>query len=129
MQVRPGEAYPLGATYDGAGTNVAVFTEAADRVELCLLHDDGTRTRVELRESDAFLRARLRARGDAASALRVPGARTVHPGARPAVQSGEAAARSVRPCAQRSVRWNEAVYGHRFDAPSGATTWTRRPAR
>jgi len=56
MQVRPGEAYPLGATYDGAGTNVAVFTEAADRVELCLLHDDGTRTRVELRESDAFVR-------------------------------------------------------------------------
>ncbi len=33
MQVWPGEAYPLGATYDGAGTNFAVFTEAADRVE------------------------------------------------------------------------------------------------
>src|SRR4051794_5906383 len=31
MQVWPGEAYPLGATYDGAGTNFAVFTQAADR--------------------------------------------------------------------------------------------------
>ncbi|CAM5688421.1 glycogen operon protein GlgX [Streptomyces purpurascens] len=56
MQVWPGEAYPLGATYDGAGTNFAVFSEAADRVELCLLHDDGSETAIELRESDAFVR-------------------------------------------------------------------------
>ncbi|GHC84272.1 glycogen debranching protein GlgX [Streptomyces flavofungini] len=56
MQVWPGQAYPLGAAYDGAGTNFAVFSEAADRVELCLLHDDGSETAVELRESDAFVR-------------------------------------------------------------------------
>ncbi|MDN3027189.1 glycogen debranching protein GlgX [Streptomyces sp. S.PB5] len=56
MQVWPGETYPLGAAYDGAGTNFALFTEAADRVELCLLHDDGSETAVELRESDAFVR-------------------------------------------------------------------------
>ncbi|MFG2583250.1 glycogen debranching protein GlgX [Streptomyces malaysiensis] len=56
MQVWPGQAYPLGATYDGAGTNFAVFSEAAVRIELCLLHDDGSGTAVELRESDAFVR-------------------------------------------------------------------------
>src|ERR1044072_3180624 len=56
MQVWPGQAYPLGATYDGAGTNFAVFSEAADRVELCLLHDDGSQTPVEMRETDAFVR-------------------------------------------------------------------------
>jgi len=56
MQVWPGQAYPLGATYDGAGTNFAVFSEAARRIELCLLHDDGSETAVELRESDAFVR-------------------------------------------------------------------------
>ncbi|MEU1945254.1 glycogen debranching protein GlgX [Streptomyces sp. NPDC056697] len=56
MQVWPGQAYPLGATYDGAGTNFAVFSEAAVRIELCLLHDDGSETAVELRESDAFVR-------------------------------------------------------------------------
>ncbi|MEV7190303.1 glycogen debranching protein GlgX [Streptomyces sp. NPDC093510] len=56
MQVWPGQAYPLGATYDGVGTNFAVFSEAAERVELCLLHDDGSETAVELRESDAFVR-------------------------------------------------------------------------
>ncbi|MEL3944378.1 MULTISPECIES: glycogen debranching protein GlgX [Streptomyces] len=56
MQVWPGQAYPLGASYDGAGTNFAVFSEAADRVELCLLHDDGSETAIELRESDALVR-------------------------------------------------------------------------
>lgn len=56
MQVWPGQMYPLGATYDGAGTNFAVFSEAAKRIELCLLHDDGSETAVELRESDANVR-------------------------------------------------------------------------
>ncbi|GGP39479.1 glycogen debranching protein GlgX [Streptomyces abikoensis] len=55
MQVWPGQAYPLGATYDGAGTNFAVFSEAAERIELCLLHEDGSETAVELRETDAFV--------------------------------------------------------------------------
>jgi isoamylase len=36
----PGRPYPLGATYDGIGTNFALFSEVADRVELCLF-DDG----------------------------------------------------------------------------------------
>ncbi|RSS84382.1 glycogen debranching protein GlgX [Streptomyces sp. WAC06614] len=56
MQVWPGQSYPLGATYDGAGTNFAVYSEAARRIELCLLHDDGSETAVELRETDAFVR-------------------------------------------------------------------------
>jgi glycogen operon protein len=56
MQVWPGHPYPLGATFDGAGTNFAVLSEVADRVELCLLHDDGSETAVELREADAFVR-------------------------------------------------------------------------
>ena len=41
-EVWPGKAYPLGATYDGVGTNFALFSEAAERVELCLFDDDGT---------------------------------------------------------------------------------------
>ncbi len=35
MQVWPGHPYPLGATYDGTGTNFAAFSEVAD-VDLCL---------------------------------------------------------------------------------------------
>ncbi len=55
MQIWPGSAYPLGATFDGSGTNFAVFSEGAERVELCLFDDDGTETRVELRDVDAYV--------------------------------------------------------------------------
>ncbi len=41
MHVWPGTAYPLGATWDGAGTNFALFSEVAERVELCLFGSGG----------------------------------------------------------------------------------------
>ena len=53
--VWPGESYPLGATYDGAGTNFGLFSEVAQRVELCLFDDDGKETRVDLHEVDGFV--------------------------------------------------------------------------
>ena len=55
MQIWPGHPYPLGATYDGAGTNFALFSEVADRVDLCLINDDGTETRIDVREVDGFV--------------------------------------------------------------------------
>ncbi|MBB2986976.1 glycogen debranching protein GlgX [Terracoccus luteus] len=55
MQIWPGNPYPLGATYDGTGVNFAVFSEVAEKVELCLIDDDGAETRVELPEVDAFV--------------------------------------------------------------------------
>src|SRR5215216_6549523 len=36
MRVWPGRSYPLGATWDGAGGNFALFSEYATKVELCL---------------------------------------------------------------------------------------------
>jgi glycogen operon protein len=51
----PGNAYPLGATFDGSGTNFALFSEVADRVELCLFDEERTETRVELTEVDAHV--------------------------------------------------------------------------
>ena len=55
MEAWPGTAYPLGATFDGSGTNFAIFSESAERVELCLFAEDGTETRVELQDVDAFV--------------------------------------------------------------------------
>jgi glycogen operon protein len=46
----PGLPYPLGATYDGSGTNFALFSGAAERVELCLFSQDGSETRIDLPE-------------------------------------------------------------------------------
>lgn len=55
MDIWPGKAYPLGATYDGTGVNFAVFSEVATRVELCLVGDDGSEERVDLPEVDGFV--------------------------------------------------------------------------
>ena len=51
----PGSAYPLGATYDGAGTNFALFSEVAEGVELCLIDHDGTEERIRLDEVDGYV--------------------------------------------------------------------------
>src|SRR5689334_15528870 len=55
QEIWPGKAYPLGATYDGSGTNFAVFSEVAERVELCLFDADGAETRLTLPEVDGFV--------------------------------------------------------------------------
>jgi isoamylase len=55
LEAWPGTAYPLGATFDGSGTNFALFSEAAQRVELCLFDADGTETRVEMADVDAYV--------------------------------------------------------------------------
>src|ERR1700759_2625555 len=62
MHSWPGTPYPLGATWDGWGTNFALFSEVADEVELCLFAGDGTagdtphtETRVRMTEVDGFV--------------------------------------------------------------------------
>jgi isoamylase len=50
----PGRPYPLGATWDGEGTNFSLFSEHASRVELCLFDDDGNEERLDLRERTAL---------------------------------------------------------------------------
>jgi isoamylase len=55
MDIWPGTAYPLGATYDGSGTNFAVFSEVADQVQLCLFDGNGAETRIDLPEVDGFV--------------------------------------------------------------------------
>jgi len=54
FSVRPGESFPLGATWDGRGTNFAVFSEVAEAVDLCLFDDAGRETRIRLPERTAF---------------------------------------------------------------------------
>ncbi|MEO9095478.1 MAG: glycogen debranching protein GlgX [Microbacteriaceae bacterium] len=55
MEIWPGTPYPLGATFTGSGTNFSLFSECAERVELCLFDDDRAETRVELHEVDGFV--------------------------------------------------------------------------
>lgn len=50
VKIWPGLPYPLGATYDGSGTNFSIFSEVAEQVELCLFDEDGQESRIELPE-------------------------------------------------------------------------------
>ena len=48
FEVRAGRAWPLGAHFDGKGTNFCVFSEAGKQVELCLFDEEGVEERLEL---------------------------------------------------------------------------------
>jgi isoamylase len=52
VRIKEGSPYPLGATWDGKGTNFAVFSAHANKVEVCLFERDGMReqARIELPE-------------------------------------------------------------------------------
>ena len=49
-RVREGRPFPQGATFDGKGTNFALFSAHATRVDLCLFDDAGNEERIELPE-------------------------------------------------------------------------------
>lgn len=54
MKMWPGRPYPVGATFDGTGTNFSVFSEVAERIELCLFDDQGVEQRFTLPEVTAY---------------------------------------------------------------------------
>ena len=54
IEVWPGRPFPLGPTWNGRGTNFSLFSENAERVELCLFDEDGNERRVEVTERTAY---------------------------------------------------------------------------
>jgi isoamylase len=54
MEMWPGRPFPLGATWDGEGTNFSLFSENAERVELCMYDEEDNERRVELTERTAL---------------------------------------------------------------------------
>jgi glycogen operon protein len=122
----PGTAYPLGATYDGAGTNFALFSEVAEEVELCLFDDGGgaeaIETRVRLDEVDGFVwhgylpgigpgqhyGYRVHGRYDPASGHRCNSAKLLL----------DPYAKAVSTAAdQLGVEWDESLFGYQFADP------------
>jgi glycogen operon protein len=131
MRRWPGSPYPQGATWDGAGTNFALFSEAAERVELCLF-DDGSpsqrsETRVELTEVDGFVwHGYLPDIGpDQRYGYRVHGQNNPAQGHRcnPRKLLLDPYGKAV----DGQVTWNEAVFGYRFSDPDVVNTADSAP--
>jgi glycogen operon protein len=53
-EVWPGRPFPLGASYDGKGTNFSLFSENAERVQVCLFDEADAEEHVEVTERTAF---------------------------------------------------------------------------
>ncbi|MEV4093369.1 glycogen debranching protein GlgX [Streptosporangium saharense] len=117
IEIWPGDPYPLGATYDGAGTNFALFTEAAERVELCLFDERNHETRVTFTECEGYVwHGYLPGIGPGQRyGYRVHGPYDPARGVRcnPAKLLLDPYAKAV----EGDVRWDEAVYGYRFGDP------------
>jgi glycogen operon protein len=117
VKIWPGKPYPLGATFDGVGTNFSLFSEVADRIELCLFDANGAETRVELPETTALIfhgylpnigpgqRYGFRVYGpwDPANGHRCNPAKLLLDPYGKAVEG--------------QVQWNDAVFGHQFEDP------------
>ncbi len=54
MKILAGYPYPLGATFDGIGTNFSLFSEVAERVQLCLFDEEDKETRLDLEEVTGY---------------------------------------------------------------------------
>jgi isoamylase len=117
MKIYPGTPYPLGATYDGAGTNFSLFSEVAEKVELCLFDAQGNETRIELPEVTAFCWHGYLPNFVPGQryGYRVHGPWNPEQGHRcnPAKLLLDPYAKAV----EGEVRWNEAVFPYHFDDP------------
>ena len=120
MTIWPGQPYPLGATFDGAGTNFSVFSEVAESVALCLFDDGGVEMRLTLPEVTAYNH-----HGYVPGV--VPGRRygyRVHGPWNPAEGHRCNADKLLLDPYGKSidgrVRWDESVHGHQPDDPDAS---------
>jgi isoamylase len=119
-KVWPGRTYPLGATYNGTGTNFSLFSEVAEKVELCLFDDSGQETRVNLPETTAFCWHGYLPEVEPGQryGFRIHGPWAPEKGLRcnPAKLLLDPYAKAI----EGQVEWDEAVFPYHFDQPEGS---------
>ncbi len=122
MKIWPGKPYPLGATWDGMGVNFSLFSEHAERVELCLFEAvDATReaARIALPErTDLVWHGYL----PDVTPGRLYGYRVSGPYDPSSGHRFNPAKVVLDPYAKRigrTLRWHDAVYGYPLDHPAG----------
>src|SRR5579871_506119 len=127
-RLNAGSPYPLGATWDGLGTNFAVFSAHAERVELCLFDPSGRReiARLDLPEcTDEVWHGYLpNARTGQIYGYRAHGPYQPQDGHR-----FNPYKLLLDPYARRlsgTLRWTDALFGYRVNSPRGDLSFDRR---
>ena len=124
----PGEPYPAGATWDGEGVNFALFSEHAEKVELCFFDPAGRRElqRVEIREcTDQIWHCYLpEARPGTLYGYRVHGPYRPEEGHRfnPNKLLLDPYARNI----VGALRWSDALFGYTVDGKREDLSFDRR---
>ena len=118
-KIWPGNNYPLGAFYDGAGTNFSIFSEVAEAVDLCLFDEQGNETKIPLPEVTSFCwHGYLPNVGPGQRfGFRVHGPWNPKEGQRchPSKLLLDPYSRAV----EGEVKWDQAVFTYSFDNPDG----------
>jgi isoamylase len=120
----PGQPFPMGAVYDGAGTNFSVFSEVADHVELCLFDDDGDERRIRLPEVQAFMHhGYLPGIGPGQRyGFRVHGPWAPEEGHR--CNPSKLLLDPLGKAFEGTIDWDEAIFPYRFEDPDGPPSET-----
>jgi glycogen operon protein len=127
QEVWPGTPYPLGASWDGTGTNFALFSEVAHRVELCLFDDRGRETRYDLPEVDGFVwHSYVLGIGPGQRyGYRVHGPNEPKAGHR--CNSAKLLLDPYGKALDGELHWHESVFSYHFSAPSEMNTEDSAP--
>ena len=127
-KVEPGSSFPLGATWDGSGTNFALFSANAEKVELCLFDSNGRREikRIALPEytHEIWHGYLPEVRPGQLYGYRVHGPYEPHHGHRfnPHKLLLDPYARALH----GEIRWHDAVFGYRVGSSRGDLSFDRR---
>jgi glycogen operon protein len=120
MRTRPGSPSPLGANWDGAGVNFALFSENAEGVELCLFDTDGEEeTRIPVTEqTDQVWHVHLpEVRPGQRYGFRVHG--PYDPGAGHRFNPAKLVIDPYAKAIDGTVRWSDALFGYQVGHPDG----------
>ncbi|ANB01401.1 glycogen debranching protein GlgX [Ectothiorhodospira sp. BSL-9] len=124
----PGSPYPLGSTWDGEGVNFALFSEHAERVELCLFSESGRREleRIEMRwQTDQVFHCYLpEARPGLLYGYRVHGPHDPAAGHR--FNPNKLLIDPYAKALHGQVKWNDALFGYRIGAEEADLVMDKR---
>ena len=117
MQIWPGTAYPLGATYDGSGTNFALFSEVAGEGRAVPVRRRRHRDARRAARGRRLRLARFPARGRARPALRLPGPRPERPDDGLRCNPNKLLLDPYAKAIDGTIEWDESLFGYHFGDP------------